>query len=339
MNLESLETRCPSSAGRRRALLAMAGWAGGNAAHAAETSAAGAAPLRTKGPIVLDDMDAQDLADAFDIPKSAPNLPQLVRRFALNSDAVRRRLGPPRRLAYGPTDVEAMDIYRTSTPRAPVQVLLHGGVFNRGSARDFAFAAELFVHAGAHLAVLDFARAQDVDWRIEVQADQVRRALLWVHRHATEFGGDPDRIFICGHSSGAELAAMALSTDWRAEFGASPDVVKGGLCCSATYDLRAFRHSAVGRQFAFTDATEQALSPMRHLDRINVPLIVAVGSLEAAFFKSQSMAFAEALRRAGKPAQMLPAEGYNHFEVIETLANPYGLLGRAVLAQMGLGTP
>jgi arylformamidase len=339
MNFESLEARCPSSAGRRRALLAMAGWAGGNAVHAGDTSAAHAVPIRTQGPAVLDDMDAQELDDAFDMLKAAPNLPQLVRRFALNSEAVRRRLGPPRRLAYGPTDVEAMDLYMTSAPAAPVQVLVHGGAFNRGSARDFAFAAELFVMAGAHLAVLDFARAQDVDWRIEVQADQVRRALLWVQRHARDFGGDPDRIFVSGHSSGAELAAMALSTDWRAEFGASPDVVKGGLCCSATYDLRAFRRSAAGRQFAFTDATEHALSAMRHVDHIQAPLIVAVGSLETDLFKRQSMAFAEALRGAGKPAQLLLAEGYNHFEIIETLANPYGLLGRAALAHVGLGRP
>ncbi len=339
MDFDFLGARDRSCANRRRALLALAGWAGGSGACAAETPAAPAAPFQGTAPALPDGMDTQELDLAFDIPRAAPNLPQMVRRFALNSDAVRRRLGPPRRLAYGTSAVEAMDLYSTNAPRAPVQVLLHGGVFNMGSARAFAFPAELFVNAGAHLAVLDFARAQDVGWRIEVLADQVRRALLWVHRHAPDFGGDPDRIFICGHSSGAELAAMALSTDWRAEFGAAPDLVKGGLCCSATYDMRAFRHSTVGRPFAFTDATEQALSPMRHLDRIRAPLIVAVGSLETAHFKRQSIAFAEALRSAGKPAQMLLAEGYNHFEVIETLANPYGLLGRAALAQMGLGTP
>ena len=47
--------------------------------------------------------------------------------------------------------------------------------------------------------------------------------------------------------------------------------------------------------------------------------------------------FAAALKSVGKPVRLLVAEGYNHFEVIETLASPYGLLGRAVLEQMKLG--
>ena len=81
---------------------------------------------------------------------------------------------------------------------------------------------------------------------------------------------------------------------------------------------------------------EQALSPIRHLDKINAPLIVAYGTLETPEFKRQSEDFAAALKAAGKPVELLVADGYNHFEIIETIANPYGVLGRAVLKQVQL---
>lgn len=78
------------------------------------------------------------------------------------------------------------------------------------------------------------------------------------------------------------------------------------------------------------------MSPRRHLDKLNAPVIVAYGTLESPEFQRQSRDFAEAVTAAGKPVQLLVGEGYNHFEIRETLANPYGLLGRAVLRQMNL---
>jgi arylformamidase len=84
-----------------------------------------------------------------------------------------------------------------------------------------------------------------------------------------------------------------------------------------------------------------SLSPQRHLDKLNAPVIVAYGALETPEFQRQSRDFAAAVKAAGKPVRLLVGEGYNHFEIPETLANPYGLLGRAVLAQMKLaqGSP
>jgi arylformamidase len=86
----------------------------------------------------------------------------------------------------------------------------------------------------------------------------------------------------------------------------------------------------------FTDEIEQALSSQRHLDKLNAPVIVAYGTLETPEFQRQSRDLAAVVKAAGKPVELLVADGYNHFEIPETLANPYGVLGRAVLAQMKL---
>ena len=82
--------------------------------------------------------------------------------------------------------------------------------------------------------------------------------------------------------------------------------------------------------------TEAALSTQRHLDKLHAPLIVAHGTLETPEFQRQTRDFAAAATAAGKQVTLLVADGYNHFEIIETIANPLGLLGRAVLQQMKL---
>jgi arylformamidase len=289
-----------------------------------------------KGPRVWLDMDQAELDAAYDQIRYAPNLPQIVKRWAMNSEAVRARLGPPRRYAYGPTAIEALDVYTTSRPNAPVNVFLHGGAWRSGLAKDYAYPAELFVRAGAHYVVPDFINVVEAGGDLIPMADQVRRAVAWVYRNAHTFGGDASRVYVSGHSSGAHLAGVVLVTDWGRDFNLPVDTVKGGLCCSGMYDLKPVRLSARSAYVKFTDAVEHALSTERHLDRLRTPVIVAYGTLETPEFQRQSRDFAAAVTAAGKPVQLIVGEGYNHFEIPETLANPYGLLGRAVLAQMKL---
>jgi arylformamidase len=100
--------------------------------------------------------------------------------------------------------------------------------------------------------------------------------------------------------------------------------------------LKPVRLSSRNRYIAFTDDMEHALSPERHLDKLVAPLVVAYGTLETPEFQRQSRDFAAAVAAAGKRVELLVGEGYNHFELYETLANPYGLLGRAALEQMRL---
>ena len=289
-----------------------------------------------RGPAVWLDMDQAELDAAYDQSQYAPNRPQLVERLASNSEAVRARLGAPRRFAYGPTSIEGLDVYPTTRANAPINIFLHGGAWRRGRARDSAYPAELFVHAGAHYVVPDFINVIEASGSLWPMAEQARRAVAWVHRNARSFGGDPDRIYVSGHSSGAHLASVVLTTDWRRDLDLPADIVKGGLCCSGLFDLKPVRLSARSEYVTFTDEMEQALSSQRHLDKLFAPVIVAYGTLETPEFQRQSRDFAAAVKAAGKPVQLLVGEGYNHFEIPETLANPYGLLGRAVLEQMGL---
>ena len=95
----------------------------------------------------------------------------------------------------------------------------------------------MFVDAGAHFIALDFNNVIETKGDLMVMADQVRRGVAWVYRNAASFGGDSNRLYLSGHSSGGHLAAVAVTTDWRKMFGFPSDVVKGALLASAMYDL------------------------------------------------------------------------------------------------------
>jgi len=215
-------------------------------------------------------------------------------------------------------------------------VFIHGGAWQGGTAKEHAYAAEVFVRAGAHFVVLDFDRVQDAGGSLFPMVDQVRRAVAWVHRNSATFGGDPGAIHVVGKSSGSHLGGCVAITDWQNNFGLPADTVKGYTLQSGMYDLRGPRLSKRGAYVKFTDAMEETLSPQRHLDRIVAPIVLVYGSNETPEFQRQSRDFAGALRQAGKPVELIYAEGHNHFEIAETLANPYGFVGRAVLKQLGL---
>jgi arylformamidase len=292
-----------------------------------------------RGPAVFLDYDQASLDGAYDQAAYAPNREQLIRRRIRDSELARHRLGEPERIAYGPTEIERLDIYRSDRAAdalAPVFVFIHGGAWRSGRAKDYAGPAEIFLSAGAHYVVPDFAWVQDVGGRLGVLADQTRRAVAWVYENAQRFGGDPQRLYLGGQSSGGHLIAVALTTDWPCQFGLPGDLIKGGMCISGMYDLTPVQLSARNRYVSFDDATVAALSPIRHLDRLTAPLIVAYGTCETPEFQRQNREFAAAVEAAGKQVRLLVGEHYNHFELPETLGNPYGLLGRAALELMGL---
>ena len=191
------------------------------------------------------------------------------------------------------------------------------------------------MRAGAHFAVLDFTNVNDTGGNLFPMAEQVRRAIGWVFGNAEQFGGDRDRLYLISHSSGSHLAGCAVTHDWGKE-GLPRTIVKGATLSSGMYDLKPVRLSKRSQYVNFTDPMENELSAIRHLDRLATTLIVSYGTYETPEFQRQTRDFAAAVKVVGKPVQLLVGEAYNHFEMLETLGNPYGLLGRAVLAQMGL---
>jgi arylformamidase len=292
-------------------------------------------PVTARGPLVWRDMDQKALDDAYDQDVYAPNRPLIVARRIAASERTRAILGPPQRVAYGPSEHEGLDIFRAGAANVPVNVFVHGGAWRRNKAADYALQAEPLVHAGAHAVIIDFINVEQAGGDLFPMYEQVRRALAWTWHNAASFGGDRERFYISAHSSGSHLAACFLIDGWREE-DLPKNFCKGALLLSGMYDLAPVRLSKRSSYVTFTDAMVEKLSAQRHLDGLHTPLVLAYGSCETPEFQRQTKDFFAAVQGSGKPAELIVGEAYNHFELLETLANPYGLTGRAMLRQMGL---
>lgn len=306
----------------RAGSLAAAALAGATMTHAAE-------------PKVWLDMTQKELDDAYTQDRYAANAAQVSRRYALASAYTRSLLGKPERIPYGRQMVEGLDLFRAKGDKAPVYIFIHGGAWKTGTAEKYSFVAAPFVMAGAACIIPDFSSVEDADGDLGYLAGQLQRLVRFVYAAADKLGCDRERIHVSGHSSGAHLAAVLLTTDWT-KYGLPANVLKGGMCCSGMYDLKPVRLSVRSSYVHITDESEETLSPQRHIDRINAPLLLVRGSLETPEFIRQTDEFAGKCREKGKDVQTMVLEEYNHFEVLEPLGNPCSALARATLKQMGL---
>src|SRR5262249_18005801 len=226
----------------------------------------------TKGSRVGVGMDQQELDDAYDQIVYAPNREQVGKRRIANSDKARAIIGAPERVAYGPTAIEKLDIYRTKAPNAPVNIFVHGGAWRANKAADYAFLAEPFVKAGAHYVILDFINVDDAQGNLFPMVEQVLRAIGWVHRNAASFGAARNRLYRTLHSSGSHISGCVVTHDWRKD-GFPVDILKGAALGSGMYDLKPVRLSKRSKYVKFTDEMEAALSAQRHIDLLHTPLI------------------------------------------------------------------
>jgi arylformamidase len=262
------------------------------------------------------DYTQDDLDRAYDQRVWAPNGGEIIKRYATDGAAVRARLTFTTR-AFGPSDDETLDIFPVSRPDAPIHVHLHGGAWRALTKEDASFLAPSSVHRGIIYVAVNFATIPKV--RLPEMIDQARRAIVWVYRNAREFGGDPDRIHVSGHSSGAHMAGVLMTSDWS-PLGLPRDVIKSGLLVSGLYDLEPVMMSARSSYVKLSAAEARALSPMLHLEWLVSPVTAVYGSGESPEFKRQSQAFIAAAATMGKTASLYPVEGVNHFEA------PYLLL-------------
>jgi arylformamidase len=286
-------------------------------------------------PLVWRDLDQKALDDAYDQDVYAPNRPLIVKRRIAASERARAVLGEPQRVAYGPSEYERLDIFRAPGAKAPINIFIHGGAWRRNKGPDYHLQAEPLVRAGAHCLIADFINVEQAGGDLFPMYDHVRRAIAWAWRNAESFGGDRDRFYISAHSSGSHLAACVLARGWREE-GVPENFCKGALLLSGMYDLEAVQLSKRSSYVSFTDAMVENLSSQRYLDGLHTPLILMYGTQETPEFQRQTREFFAAVQGMGKPAELIVGEAYNHFELLETLANPYGLAGRAMLRQMQL---
>ena len=265
---------------------------------------------------------------------AAPRFREHIGRYAELTRQAKASIPCIENIAYGEGAHELLDIYPASVRPAPVQVFIHGGAWQQMDKNDSGLAAPAFIGAGAMLVALSFGRVPDV--LVDTMVDQVRRAIAWLWRNIEAHGGDRDRIFISGHSSGAHLVSQCLVADWPGEFGCSADVIKGATFISGLCDMEPVRLSYRNALLKFDERAVKRLSLVHQPPTVRCPLLAAYATGDTDEFRRQTREAGEYWRRQGLPTEILEVAGRDHYDIVFDLADAQSALFQACASQMGL---
>ncbi len=268
-----------------------------------------------------------------------PNPDEYLDRWRADSLALRQNSECQLNVRFGNHPEEHYDVFRADAPRGPVHIFIHGGYWYSMSSKEFSFVARGLNPAGFTVVVLNYALCPSVGMTELVR--QVKTGIAHVHANAADWGADPDRLTISGHSAGGHLVATALTTDWPSFAPGRPaDMVKAGLSLSGLYDLEPVRLCYVNAHLRMDQAEAQALSPAKNLRHAGCALTVAVGGRESEQFHWHQEHFSAVWgRRTGMPPRVIDLPGHHHFSLLDELADPQGVLAREAARQAGLELP
>jgi len=225
---------------------------------------------------------------------------------------------------------QALDLYAPAEGQGHSVVFwIHGGGWQAGDKTEVQAKPRAFVDKGYVFISTGYRLLPEAT--IKEMAGDLAKALRWVHDHAGEYGGDPDRIFVMGHSAGAQLAAL-LCTDHRyleAE-GLSPSILRGCVPVDGdTYDVPmqiatvSERTAAIYRQKFGDEASQKDLSPVTHVAKgKDIPPFLILHVADHPETGGQSQRLATALKEAGVSAAAFPAGGKNHGTINSDLGKP-----------------
>jgi arylformamidase len=268
-------------------------------------------------------MDRAQLDAAYNNSAAVPERDAIVADWAARSARVRRESPSHLDLAYGDTPRERLDLFLAADPQAPTLGFIHGGYWQMNDKENFAFFAEALLPLGINLAVIEYTLAPTA--RLDRIVAEVRRSVRWLAAHLGEYGADPNRLYVSGHSAGGHLTAMTMPL---------PEVC-GGIAISGIYELEPIRLNYLNEKLGLDAAEAERNSPVRDMPANAGELVVAYGTRELPELCRQSIEYAQAWTNRGLPGRLLPVDGADHFTILDALARPEGVLTQALLSMLG----
>lgn len=287
--------------------------------------------------------DQQGLDAQYNNRTRFPDFEQHFDRWSAWSEETRRKLPCRLDVPFGPTPLEKLDLFpadgkgapKGSPTGSPIYVFIHGGYWYSLDKSHYSYVAEGMRPHGIATAVNNFALAPAAD--MDTIVEHNRRALAWLWSNAASFGGDRDRIYVCGHSAGGHLGLMLLATDWPSYGPGLPaGLVKGVCAIGGIFEMEPIRLSYLNKTLKMDAAQSRRNCPLHQAYRHAAPLSLVVAVDESPEFHRQSEAMQARWRELGYPCELLVPEGLDHFNVVNELADPQCALVRHQLGQMKL---
>jgi arylformamidase len=268
----------------------------------------------------------------FNPQNAFPNFKEYQALRAPANAAARATLQSHVDIAYGDHPLRKIDIYPANAegkgPR-PVHIFFHGGYWRAQDKENFAFLAEPLVARGVTTVIANYELCPGST--LDGVVDSAISAVQWVHRHIADYGGDPMKISISGHSAGAHLCAEALAVDWR-ERGIDPTFLAGAVMISGIFDPNPAIRTTVNAELNLTPEVTDRHNVEARSPLVNCPTSIIVGGLEPWRWIDQSFRYSHHLRRHGHDPEVHVLPGYNHFDILQQFLDAESPIRRSVLA-------
>lgn len=232
---------------------------------------------------------------------------------------------------YGAHPRQNLDVYRprakaksANAPAAGVVIFFYGGYWNSGSKADYRFVAQALTSRGFVAVIPDYRLYPDVTFPAFVQDGAL--AVRWVHDHAARIGGDPQRVYLMGHSAGAHIAALlALDERYLEAIGLSPDAIRATAGLSGPYDFVPGPETRAIFGMSRGDETPPPeINPIHFVDDGHVPPMLLIhGMRDDVVEPANAFHLAQKIRSAGGTVRTITYPKRGHVGVALALACPF----------------
>ncbi len=237
-------------------------------------------------------------------------------------------------VAYGEQRLRTLDIYPAdSQSPAPVHIFFHGGYWRAQDKENFAFIAAPLVMRGITAVIANYELCPEAT--LDAVADSALQAVAFVRRSIADYGGDPGRVSLSGHSAGAHLVAEVLAADWTSG-GADPGFLRGAIMVSGIFDPAPAELTTVNAQLNLTPELIARRNVERREPLVHCPIWLFAGGREPWRWIEQTFRYSSHLRRHGGDPEVHVLPGCHHFDIVGQFADPASPIGRAILAAAGL---
>ncbi|NJM50341.1 MAG: alpha/beta hydrolase [Sphingomonadales bacterium] len=230
-------------------------------------------------------------------------------------------------LPYGKDDRQKLDIYTpvkaaANAKPAAVLIFFHGGSWRDGERAGYAFLGRAFAARGFVTVIADYRKIPAV--RFPAFVEDSADAISWTARNIGQYGGDPDQIFVMGHSAGAHIAMMAaLDPQWLARNGMKTDVVKGVIGLAGPYDFLPFDSGSAAEYALGQWKKPEETQPITYARADTPPLLLLTGDQDTTVKPRNSRALNDAIMKAGGVSESKIYPGVDHTDIIMAIARPF----------------
>lgn len=226
-------------------------------------------------------------------------------------------------ISYGADPRQKLDIYapRDVAVGAPVVVFFYGGNWRMGDRADYAFVGEALASRGILAVIADYRLYPEASYPGFLEDSAA--AVAWTARKVRSYGGNPERLFVMGHSAGAYNAAMvALDARWLGEQGMQPSALRGWIGLAGPYDFLPIENPDVKPVFHFPD-TPPSSQPINHVGTTAPPALLIASNEDKLVNPTRNTGhLLSRLRVAGVEAEAIYYDRTSHATLVATLSRP-----------------